>query len=135
MKRSKLNEITYRLQGKPFLMLVETSANSVPEAIDEYDPNMFICFNRLNHSYEVHSLANKGDTHTMSIPWETLDQRVIELVWRKDQKKHSLKSIIADMERHNREIDERRDRNRKNEIYSIASETRTVFKRYAEEYL
>jgi len=135
MKRSKLNDITYRLQSKPFLMLVETSVNRIPEAIEDYDPNMFICFNTLDQSYEVHSLRNKGDTHAMSIPWSVLDQRVIELVWRRDQNKHSLKEIMRDIDRHNKAIDERRDRQRHSDINAAARETRTVFKRYAEEVM
>lgn len=133
MKRTKINEIEQRLHGKPYLFLVETSVNKIPEAIEEYDPAMFICFNSLNQAYEIHSLSNRGDTHAMSIPWETLDQRVINLVWRRDQKKHSLKDIIRDIDRHNDEIEERRQRQRRSDINAAARETRSVFKRFAEE--
>lgn len=133
MKRTKINEIEHRLHGKPYLSLVETSVNKTPESLEDYDPAMFICFNSLNQEYEVHSLSNMGDTHAMSIPWDTLDQRVIELVWRRDQKKHSLKEIIADIDRHNEEIEERRKRQRSNDINAAARETRSVFKRFAEE--
>ena len=134
MKRIKINEIDNRVHGKPYLFLVETSVNKIPEAIEEYDPAMFICFNVLRQEYEVHSLSNRGDTHAMSIPWDTLDQRVIELVWRRDQKKHSLKEIIRDIDRHNEEIEERRQRDRRNELNAIARDQRGVFKKFAEEF-
>ena len=133
MKRKKLNEITDRLRDKPYLSLVETSVCKIPEALEQYDPAMFICFNNIAQKYTVHSLVNKGDTHCLSIPWEELDQRTLELVAQRDQNRRPLKEIIREIDEYNQAIDDARDRKRRNDINSIARDQRGVFKRFAEE--
>lgn len=133
MKLTKLNEIHDRLQGKSFLFLVETSIYHIPERLEEYDPNMFICFNSLIQEYEVHSLRNKGDTHALSIPWAELDQRTLDFVADRDQNRRPLKDIIREIDKRNEEREKRREKYRRSEINSIAREVRPIFKRFAEE--
>jgi hypothetical protein len=134
MNRIKLNEITDRLEGKPYLSLVETSVLKIPERLEEYDPNMFICFNSIIQEYAVHSLRNReGNTHALSIPWPELDHRVLDFVAMRDQNRRPLKEILREIDQHNEAIDIRKDKQRHNDLNAIAREVRPVFKRFAEE--
>jgi len=134
MNGTKQNEITDRLRGKHYLSLVETSVLKIPERLEEYDPNMFICYNSLIPEYQVHSLRNReGNTFALSIPWPDLDQRTLELVSRRDQNRRPLKDIVREIDEHNEAIDKAKDRKRSNDLNAIARETRSVFKRFAEE--
>ena len=118
-----------------YLSLVETSVlKRIPERLEEYDPNMFICYNSLIPEYQVHSLRNReGNTFALSIPWPDLDQRTLELVSRRDQNRRPLKDIVREIDEHNEAIDKAKDRKRSNDLNAIARETRSVFKRFAEE--
>jgi len=136
MNRTKINEIFDRIRPKQYLTLVETSVCKIPEAIEKYDPSMFICFNYKSQQYEVHSLRNLGfDTKAMSIPWDELDQRTLELVAQRDQNRRPLKEIIKEIDDYNQAIEDARERQRANDINSIARDQRGVFKRFAEEMM
>ncbi|HBC94475.1 MAG TPA: hypothetical protein DCZ10_16635 [Pelotomaculum sp.] len=132
MNNQRYNEITDRIRGKPFLLLIETSATSIPERLEEYDPNMFICFNSLLQEYEVHSLRNReGDTFALSIPYSVLDTRLLDLVAKRDQNRRSLKAILREIERHNEAIDKAKDRRRKDELHMIAKDSANrLFKKH-----
>lgn len=134
MNKSKLREIHDRISGKPYLHVLETNPYGIPERLEEYDPNMFICFNSLLQEYQVHSLGNKEkNTFALSVPWKELDSRILDYVASRDQNKRPLKEIIREIDRRNEEREERNIRHRRSELNAIARETRTIFKRFADE--
>ena len=132
MNTTKLNEITDRLQGRSFLLPVETSVLNIPERLEEYDPNMFICFNSKTQGYEVHSLRNReGNTYALNIPWPELDSRVLKLVSRRDQNRRPLKEIIQEIDEHNETLERQKQATRDNELSGMARETANhLFKKH-----
>lgn len=133
LNSSKLTDIEARIYDKPYLHLAETSVLSIPERLEQYDPNMFICFNCLLQEYEVHSLRNRGDTHSLSIPWPDLDQRTLDLVARRDLNRRPLRAIIKEIDDHNDAIERDRQRQRSRDLNAIAREVRPIFRDFAEE--
>jgi hypothetical protein len=133
LKHKKLNEITERLNGKPFLHFIETSVTKIPERLEEIDPSIFIVFNVKRDIYELHSLDNKGNTFCFNIPYRRLDSRVIALFRKGDLKNRSIKEILREVDIHNELMEKREQRYRKGELNAMAREVRPVFKKLAEE--
>lgn len=84
-----------RLDGDPLF---------IKERLQEIDPTYYIVYNLITNRYEVHSCEQK-DSYCFSIPYDTLDDRTLELarkslVSRRDQ-------IIAEMDRENEQREKR----------------------------
>lgn len=128
----KRAEIEDRIRGKSYLRVIETSAQRIPERLHEYDPKMFICYNSLLGEYEVHSLRNReGDTFALSIPYRTLDTRLLDLVARRDQNRRPLKAILREIEEHNAAIDRAKEKRRQDELHMIAKDSANrLFKKH-----
>lgn len=133
MKARKLNHIHDRLRGKPHLKLIETNVVKIPERLEQYDSNLFLVFNAKKQQYEVHSLANRGSTYCITVPYEDLDYRTIELFAKGNIRTRGIKAIIREMDMHNETIEKRREKHRKSNINAMAREMRPVFKKMAEE--
>jgi hypothetical protein len=132
MNQLKLNEIHNRLQGKPFLLVLENSICDIPKRLEEIDPSLFVCFNKITQRYEVHSLANHGTTFCFSVPYSELDARTIEVFRRSNLKTRSVKEIIQEMDRENEEKEKQNEARRRSEINAWARENRSEFKKAAE---
>ena len=130
-KNQRQAEIEDRLRGKPYLMLIETSVHDVPERVKEHDPDMFVVWNSMKKRYEIHSLANIGDTFGMHVPFECLDYRTVFAVKKSDQKIRSVKEILREMDEHNERLTAQNEKDRRNEVNAMARELRPVFKKVA----
>lgn len=133
LKCDRREEIKRRLWGKHYLRVLETSAYQIPERLYEYDPDLFVVFNIRSQKYEIHSLANKGNTHCVTVPWDQLDVRAIELFAKGDQRRRSFKEIIREIDEYNEKLERRHEKYRRDELNAMAREVRPVFKRLAEE--
>lgn len=119
------------LSDRPHLRLVETNVYSIPERLQEHDPNLFVVFNVKRQKFEIHTLANKdGQTFGMMYPHDTLDGRALVMVCKYDFRIRG-RSIIREFEEHNAKVDRSSERQRKNDIRGIAEETRPYFKKLA----
>ena len=132
MKQLKRAEVNDRIRDKPYLEVIETSVNGIPERLAEYDPVMFICYNSLLNEYEVHSLRNReGNPFTLSVPYPSLDVRLLNLVARRDQNRRPLKAILHEIERHNAAIGRAKERQRQDELHCIAKDSANrLFKKH-----
>jgi hypothetical protein len=133
MKHRRHLDIADRMRGKPHLVVQESSLFHIPERLAEYDSDLFVVRNKKNHRYEIHSLANRGNTHCITVPHEELDARAIEMFAKFDQRKRSFKSIMLEIDRHNEAKKMREERHRRSEINAMAREIRPAVKRLAEE--
>lgn len=74
----------YRFQTvihrRPWLRLVETSANQIPEALCALDPDLFLVRNVRRGCYEVHDAAVSAEYFTMVLEANELDGRIIERI-------------------------------------------------------
>lgn len=131
------NKIRYaifdRLRGKSFLEPVETSVCRIPEHLQELDSDVFMVFNAKIPRYEVHSLANHGNTCSFVVPWDILDERTVQLFRQYNLKTRSMKDIVREIDQHNDNIERRDEAYRRGEIRAWASENRSRFKKLAEE--
>jgi hypothetical protein len=132
MNWRKRAEIEYRISDKPYLRVVETSAFKIPERLEEYDENMFICFNYLNNEFEVHSLRNRErNTFALSVPFPELDHNLLDLVAMRDQNRRPLKEILREIEQKNEAIDRAKEKRRQDELHMIAKDSANrLFKKH-----
>lgn len=126
MKPTKRDKIRVRLETKPHLHLVERSVYDIPERVEEYDPDMFVVFNSNRQTYELHSLQYPGDTFQLTFPFSELDVRALRHIWRNDISVHG-KDIFRRIEREEEEFKKRRQREEKNWMRAVASETQSMF--------
>lgn len=133
-KYERKHLILAAIADKPHLIWVETSTLRIPEAIAEYDPDVFICFNSASQRYEVHSLANKThDTFNFSVEYEELDDRLLNHLKRHDLKRIRMKDLIWEMDQRNDQRERQNANHRRSDIEAWAKENRTRFKKFADE--
>ncbi len=126
MKTAKRNEIFHRLRNRPHLHLVEQSVYDIPKRVEEYDKDMFVVFNQIKQKYELHSLQYPGDTFQTTFPFEQLDVRTIHHIWENDISVHGT-DIFRRIEKSEEAYKRLKERERKNWIQSVASETKSMF--------
>lgn len=130
MKVSKRDDINARLANKPFLHLLESNVFHIPERVEEYDKDMFVVFNSIKQKYELHSLEYPGDTFQTTFPFDELDARAIRHIWENDISVHG-NDIFRRIEREEEKFKKDKDREQKNWIRDVASETQSMFAKSA----
>ncbi len=126
MKERKRLEILHRLRERPFMHLVENNVYDIPKRIEEYDEDMFVVFNALKQKYELHSVQYPGDTFQTTFPFPELDMRALRHVWENDLSVHG-KEIFRRIEQDEDKAKKAKDREFKNWIADVASETKSMF--------
>ena len=122
-------EVTERLQGKHHLQPIFSGGNyDMLRRLREYDPDLFIVWNRRRKKYEVHSLNHRPFTYACDVPSNRLDARLEEVIRRGDIRVRGGK-VFAEMEEHNSRLEESRQRQRKNDMFGIAEEMHPYFRR------
>lgn len=112
-----------------FKTIIEDSVYEIPKRLKEYDESFFVAFNNRNGKFEVHSTDNLFETYCLTVPFNELDARTIDLVKRNDTKNKGAREIERELNEHNEKIERQKDREQKNWIEDVAKETHSAFKR------
>ncbi|MBO8161337.1 MAG: hypothetical protein H0Z24_06835 [Thermosipho sp. (in: Bacteria)] len=122
-------DIELKLSTHPYLILVKTNVYEIPERLKEYDDSFFVVFNTRTKKYEVHSTDNIGNTYCLTVPYNELDCRTLELVKRGDIKARGMKAIIREIDEHNEKIEKKNKREFHNWVQDVARETQWHFRK------
>lgn len=147
MKLSPEREVRIR----PHLLLVLSSVYQIPERLREYDPNLFVVLNTVRNIekaegvpvsertpfppgaipkwgawYEIHSLAHKGNTFAMAVPYGELDARILRDVWSGDLRMRG-KRIFREIDEHNERVEALNRRALRTQAEAIARELHRPF--------
>lgn len=129
MNKSEYRQQIYdRLSRKHHLIPIFSSVTHIPERLREYDENLFVVFNTKKQHFEVHSLANQGDTFGLTIPLNELDARTLYLV-RKNNLRTRGKEIFREIDEHNERLEKANQNRRKDEIRDVAEKVHPAFKK------
>lgn len=132
MKETKRNQIQAVLFKDHDLILIEKDVFNISGRIEEYDKDMFIVFNKRKKAFEIHSLeyapmiASPKDTFQTTIPYKNLDIRTLQHLYENDIKVHGRK-IFERIERQEELSEKRKQRDYKNWLRAVASETKSMF--------
>ncbi|WP_249645715.1 MULTISPECIES: hypothetical protein [unclassified Lysinibacillus] len=132
MKETKRNQIQAVLFKDHDLILIENDVFNISSRIDDYDKDMFIVFNKRKKAFEIHSLeyapmfASPKDTFQTTIPYKELDIRTLHHVYDNDIKVHGRK-IFERIERQEEMNEKQKQRDYKNWLRAVASETKSMF--------
>lgn len=132
MKEIKRNQIQAVLFKDHDLILIEDDVFNISGRIEEYDKDMFIVFNKRKKAFEIHSLeyapmiASPKDTFQTTIPYKELDIRTLHHVYDNDIKVHGRK-IFERIERQEEMNEKQKQRDYKNWLRAVASETKSMF--------
>ena len=129
--KMRTEQIKRRIAEKPHLFLVETSVHNIPERLAEYDPDFFLVLNVQKQQFEVHSLANLGDSFCLHIPFNELDARVLTVVRRSDARVRGHKAIFEEIDKHNEKLDKSKEKDRSNQLQGIAEEIHPMVRKLA----
>lgn len=114
-----------KIEYRPRLIPVFTSDQNIPERLYDYNSRLFICFNRVDQRYEVHNL-DQEDSYCATLPYRDLDVRSIRWIWQNDIRVHG-KDIFHRIERQEEQREKQKERDYKNWIHDVASETQSMF--------
>ena len=122
--------IRERLKDKPHLIFMKTSVFRIPERLKATNSSLFVVWNRKTNRFEIHSLANKGNTLSLNVPFRDLDARCIDYVNKFDLNKHG-KRIYREIEENNENIEKSAQRKYSNDLKGVCEEMHPAFKRLA----
>lgn len=115
-----------KVQYRPRLIPLFNHTLNIPQRLYEYDPSLFICFNRQTQRYEVHSLDQEGDSYCATLPYKDLDARTLRWVWKNDIRMHG-DAIFKRIEKSEEDFQKSKERERHNWIEDLASDTQSLF--------
>jgi hypothetical protein len=87
--------------------LVESNVYDIPQRLKAIDPGYFVLLNRYTGKFEIHSSNHPTLTYCMTVPFEGLDGRAIELV--EKTRRQDNDQMIREMDAHNEKLEKDRD--------------------------
>lgn len=104
------------------------SVYDVPQRVNAYNPDLFVVFNPRSQYYEIHSLEHDGYLPSLQcgLPYKNLDARTERYIRQNDIRVRG-QEIFNEIERDEERKQKREDRERKNMIRDLASETQSLF--------
>lgn len=132
-KEQEQAEIILRWRNLWHLIPIWTNVYYVPERVNEYNPNYFICLNTMSGKYEVHSVAGGPNVNSREcvLEFEELDVRTLYFLWEQDLRVHGW-DIFRRIEASEQRARERKWRDFRNHIQAVARETRPIFSKLAD---
>lgn len=114
-----------KVEYRPRLIPVFTSDQNIPERLREYNESLFMCFNRVEQRFEIHSL-DQEDSYCTTTPYKSLDVRTIRWIWQNDIRVHG-KEIFRRLEREEEQRENSKKRDYANWVRDVGSETQSMF--------
>ena len=111
------------------LIPIWTNVYFIPERVNEYNPNYFVCLNTITQGFEIHSIAGGPNVNSreVALEFDELDVRTLYFLQQNDLRVHG-RDIFRRIEASEERARMRKKRDFSNWVQSVARETRTAFK-------
>lgn len=119
-------DVLEKIQYRPRLIPLFNHTLDIPQRLYDYHPSLFLCFNRHSQRYELHSLEQEIDSYCATLPYKDLDARTLRWIWKNDIRVHGT-NIFRRIEKSEEGFKKSKDRDFKNWVEDVASETRSMF--------
>lgn len=90
---------------KSHLTKMTTNVYRIPERLSEIDPGYFVVRNHRKKTFEIHHSDQVDNTYCLTVPYEELDARTLELV--RKTRISNLEKLIAEMDQANQKLSEK----------------------------
>ena len=88
--------------------VIQSDTYFICERLKEIDSSYFILFNFENNKFEIHSSMQRGSTYCLTIPYEVLDERTVDLV--KKTRANNVDKLIEEIDQENERIQKQREK-------------------------
>ncbi len=89
---------------KPFLTELTTNVYFIPERLKEIDSGYFVVRNHEKKTFEIHHRDQPHTTYCLTVPYEELDCRALELV--RKTSVSNLDRLLSEMDSHNQQLEQ-----------------------------
>jgi hypothetical protein len=108
--------------SSPYLSLISSDLYDISGRIRDIEPGYFIVRNHKTGKFEIHSTDNIGDTYCLTLPYAELDARALSYCAERCISRGGYKRVL-DIDKHNKLIDEKKERAFENEMKDAALES------------
>jgi len=109
-------------------ILVNSNVFDIPRRLKEIDEGYFVLFNPDNQKYEIHHSGQKDNTYCFTIPYDELDARTIDLVYK--TKIENFRANLEEMKRKNEKLIMDREKSFHDKIEVTAREIHQYARRH-----
>jgi len=103
--------------------IITNSTHNIPARLKQIDSDYFLVRNHATKQFEVHHWKQIGGTFCLNIPFNELDERTLQRV--RETQIQYIDNIIAEMDRHNVELETKGDKELK-EVTEVV--TKDIFR-------
>lgn len=96
---------------------ITTDSLFISERLREIDKDYFIVFNEKRNKFEVHNSSQKLDTYCLTLPYNFLDERCVDLVLK--TRIENKDNLIKIMDKENEKLEKRELKNILNGIREV----------------
>ncbi len=97
--------------------VIQSDTYFICERLKEIDNSYFIIFNFNKNKFEIHSTEQKGDTYCLTIPYNVLDERTLDLV--KKTRAINVDKLIEEIDQENEKLQSQREKNAANYLKEV----------------
>ena len=92
---------------KQHLTKMLTNVYLIPERLREIDSGYFVVRNHIKKTFEIHHSHQGENTYCLTVPYEELDQRTLDLVLK--TRVSNLEKLIFEMDQNNQKIEKQNE--------------------------
>lgn len=82
------------------MIVIENDVYNIAKRIKYIDRDYFIVYNTSKENYEIHNKSQIGSTYCVTIPYNTLDERTLDFVYKTQSK--NIEEILCKIENENK---------------------------------
>ncbi len=86
------------------LKVIENDLYDISSRLMEIDEDYYIVYNLKRGRYEVHHKKQRGGSYCLTVPYDELDARTVELV--RKTRRQNMDGLLKEIERHNAKLAE-----------------------------
>jgi hypothetical protein len=109
-----------RYLNEEYYVVIEDTVYDIPRRLREIDPGYFLVLNRQRDKFEVHHIENRGGTYCLTVPYDELDDRLLEYV--RKTRSENAKKLFEEMEKNNQRLEERKKKDFKDYVGEVAKD-------------
>ena len=82
------------------MIVIENDVYNIAKRIKYIDRDYFIVYNTSKENYEIHNKSQMCTTYCVTIPYNTLDERTLDFVYKTQSK--NIEEILCEIENENK---------------------------------